>query len=321
MTATHQRQGHQPIASIVRDEVLTLGPEGQLIGIASQLWDAARPAPTPTPPPAGCELAFILLNAGVLHRVGPHRLHVTLARRLAAAGLPGLRLDLGGIGDSVASTEATSFRDSAIADTRAAMTGLGAAIGAARFVLFGVCAGADNAIATALVDDRVAAIVLVDPAAYPTRRSQLRHLRRSVAERGSPLEVLRWAAQVAERRLRRMLAARAPRGEPAPAEGRESPPVATFRDQLTTLVDRGTKIFAVYSGIHGARYNHADQLFERFPGLRGRIDHVYFPNANHTFTELDAQAALIDAVTGWMTKLGKMQPPTHPTLPMPLDPR
>jgi hypothetical protein len=61
-------------------------------------------------------------------------------------------------------------------------------------------------------------------------------------------------------------------------------------------------VLAIYSGIHGAGYNDADQLFEVFPELRGRMDHVYFPNANHTFTELAAQAELIATVTRWLDR-------------------
>ncbi|MEO7730648.1 MAG: hypothetical protein ABIY55_06715, partial [Kofleriaceae bacterium] len=166
MTATHEGQR---IESIVRDEVLQLGSEGQLVGIVSHPPDGARAAQGGPAAPA-----VIILNAGVLHRVGPHRLHVALARQIAARGNPSLRLDLGGIGDSIASSDAVTFRASAVADTRTAMTGLG---GPGRFILFGVCAGADNSIATALVDDRVAGIVLVDPHTYPTWRSQLRDLR------------------------------------------------------------------------------------------------------------------------------------------------
>lgn len=253
--------------------------------------------------PGARGLACVILNAGVLHRVGPHRLHVVLARRLAQVGLTSLRLDLGGIGDSVASTDAATFRESAVADTRTAMTRLTGATRRERFVIFGVCSGADNAIATALADDRVAGIVLVDPPTYPTRRGQLRDLRMRVAKRGGPGDLVRWGMKVAERRLRLALA-RLGRGtvEEAANQGRELPPVATFGGQLTTLIDRGVRIFAIYSGIHGARYNHADQLFELFPALRGRLDHAYFPTANHTFTELDTQAKLIDAITGWIAK-------------------
>ncbi|HSK01877.1 MAG TPA: hypothetical protein VK932_11575, partial [Kofleriaceae bacterium] len=161
MTSTRAGQGREPAApAAVRDEVLRLGPEGQLVGIVSHPAGVSPPSPPAT--------AVIALPAGVLHRVGPHRLHVALARRLAGRGLPALRLDLGGIGDSLATSHAATFRESAVADTRAAMTGLEGALGARRFVLFGICAGADNALATALVDDRVAGVVLVDAAIYPT---------------------------------------------------------------------------------------------------------------------------------------------------------
>jgi hypothetical protein len=296
MTATHERQGHRVSEPIVRDEVLRFGPEGQLVGIVS------HPGQPVTPPPAKQHPGLIILNAGVLHRVGPHRLHVQLARRIAARGIASLRLDLGGIGDSMAASDAATFRDSAVADTRVAMTGLAAALGAERFVLFGVCSGADNSLATALVDDRVAGVVLVDPPTYPTRRSKLRELRRKLTET-APREFARRAVKALERRVRTRIAmlGREATDDP-PSEGRELPPVATFARQLQALADRGVAILCVFSGIHGERYNHPDQLFELVPALRGRLDHLYYPTANHTFTELAVQAALLDAVTGWVAR-------------------
>jgi pimeloyl-ACP methyl ester carboxylesterase len=296
MTATRERQGHAPTGAIVRDEAIRLGPEGQLVGIVSHSAEGqARTSRAP---------AVIVLNAGVLHRVGPHRLHVALARRLAAQGFSSLRLDLGGIGDSIASTDATTFRESAVADTRVAMTGLTDLLGARRFVIFGICAGADNALATALVDDRVAGIVLVDAAVYATPRSLYRELRRRLAQpNGVPL-ALRWGARRARQRVRRELARlerlrRGIAGEPPP-EGRETPPIETFRSQLERLADRGIGVLTIYAGMHGENYNHADQIFESFPELRGRIDRAYFPDANHTFTQLDDQAALIETTLRWI---------------------
>jgi dienelactone hydrolase len=297
MSATHERQEPR-VEPAVRDEALRFGSDGQLVGILSHPPGAAAPRASATP-----AMAFVILNAGVLHRVGPHRLHVILGRRIAAAGVASLRLDLGGIGDSITTSDAASFRESAVADTREAMTGLAGAIGAERFVLFGVCAGADNSIATALADDRVAGIVLVDPAAYPTRRSQLRYLRMRAAEHRRPGDLVRWGARLAARRLRIAIAMLGRQGvDDPPSQGREIPSAATFHDQLTQLVARGVKVLVVYSGIHGARYNHRDQIFELFPALRGRIDHAYFPTANHTFTELATQRELLAAVSGWMTK-------------------
>jgi hypothetical protein len=42
-----------------------------------------------------------------------------------------------------------------------------------------------------------------------------------------------------------------------------------------------------------------------FPALRGRLDHRYYPSANHTFTELAGQAELIDDVTAWTIATAK----------------
>jgi hypothetical protein len=271
--------------ALLRDEALRFGPDEQLVGIFTQ----------PTRPPHGTTV--LLLNAGVLHRIGPHRLHVTLARRLAELGYPALRLDLGGIGDSVASSDAPTFRESAVADTRLAMSSLDAR----QHVIFGICAGADNALATALVDERVAGIVLVDPYCYSNRRATLRALRAKL-ERLGPREAVRWGLRVVTRQVRARLERLRDRGQQTAdePEGRAPPPIGDFRMQLGALVERGVKILAIYSGSLGTAYNHEDQLFELFPELRGQVDRAYFPHANHTFTELAAQGALIDTVSRWV---------------------
>jgi len=288
------REGHGHAPATIRDEAHRFGPEGQLVGIVSHP-DEGKPRTAEAP-------AVIVLNAGVLHRAGPHRLHVVLTRRLAAGGFASLRLDLGGIGDSIASSDATTFRESAVADTRAAMTGLGDALGARRFVIFGVCAGADNALATALVDERVAGIVLVDAAVYATPRSVLRELQRQLALPGGLPVAARWTAFRVRRRLRRGLARLRRTLAEKPPEGRENPPAEVFRSQLASLADRGVRVLAIYAGMHAENYNHADQLFEAFPDLRGRIDTAYFPDANHTFTQLEDQAALVDVTARWIAR-------------------
>jgi hypothetical protein len=279
MTATQQLT--EPMS--IREQVVRFGSDEQLVGIVTRPTSAAATAVT-------------ILNAGVLHRIGPHRLHVTLARRLAERGFLTLRLDLGGIGDSVPSSDAVTFRESAIADTRLAIGELEPR----RHVIFGICAGADNAIATALVDDRIAGIVLIDPHTYPNRRAFVRALRAKLGRQG-PRAALRWGAGRIVREVQRRLVELRDRNKPpVPAEGREPPTPERFRMQLETIAERGVKVLAVYSGAHGPGYNHEDQLFEVFPELRGKIDRAYFPNANHTFTELAQQATLIDAVTDWI---------------------
>lgn len=65
---------------------------------------------------------IVILNAGAAYRVGPGRLHVQLARTLAPLGYSCLRVDISGLGDSLADVSqeendtyaATAFRDIAV---------------------------------------------------------------------------------------------------------------------------------------------------------------------------------------------------------------
>ena len=73
--------------SLIEERALRLGPLG-LFGVrSSPLVETAAPT-------------VVFLNAGLIPHVGPGRLWVTLARRLAAAGIPALRVDLSGLGES-----------------------------------------------------------------------------------------------------------------------------------------------------------------------------------------------------------------------------
>jgi dienelactone hydrolase len=284
----------------VDEEVVRLGSDDHLVGILS-----LPPHPTRLSPPA-----VIILNAGVLHRVGPHRLHVNLARQLAAIGFPSLRLDLSGIGDSRSVPSGLTFRDSSVADVQAVMDRLEQQIGARHFIIFGVCSGADNGLAAAVADRRVSGLVLVDPPSYATTRSRLRQeMARALALKSS-LEVLTWARRrlgFAGVRLgalgRRGLRAAFRRSDDAvrdDGQGRVTPPIEVFRATLTGLIDRGVGVLAVFSGGLYERYNDEDQVFELFPELRGRLDRAYFPGANHTFTERASQDRLLRTVVGWV---------------------
>ncbi len=291
-----------PVIAERRDDVVTeavvqLGPDGHLVGVLTRGVAAAPKGATTRP-------VVIFLNAGVIHRVGPHRLHVVLARRVAERGITSLRLDLSGIGDSRSVPGALSFRESAVADARTAMDWVTSETGARRFVLVGLCSGANNALATAVADERVVGIVALDPPAYGTRAAHVRNVVARLRSLGGPRAAAAWGASAALRRMRRHLGAlRRPTAAPVErSEASGAPPLAEYREQLGALVDRGVAILAVFSGGLGARYNHEDQLFELLPELRGRVDRAWFADANHTFTELAAQAELVSTVARWLER-------------------
>jgi len=97
--------------------------------------------------------AVLLLNTGGVHHVGDGRLSVRLARRLASLGVPALRTDIGGLGDSRVRDSSLTFDDLysryAVDDTLKAVDWL-VAQGHRRVVVFGVCTGAYVSMQTAL---------------------------------------------------------------------------------------------------------------------------------------------------------------------------
>jgi pimeloyl-ACP methyl ester carboxylesterase len=113
--------------------------------------------------------AVLLLNAGTSHRIGPHRASVRMARTWAERGFYVLRLDLSGIGDSAAApgeAENLAYPKDAIDECAHAMSALGRETGASRFVVAGLCSGADIAFQTALHDDRVTGLVMMNPQTF-----------------------------------------------------------------------------------------------------------------------------------------------------------
>lgn len=133
------------------ERALILGDQQKLIGVLTIPGElvVARPA-------------VLLLNAGVIHHVGPARLYVELARELAARGFLICRFDFSGIGDSPPRADQLPFEQSMVLETRAAMDELQRRFGIARFCLMGLCDGAVAAFKTACVDERAGAIVLMN---------------------------------------------------------------------------------------------------------------------------------------------------------------
>src|SRR5207248_561102 len=119
----------------VRESVLPIRDQPHLFGVVSEPPGAAPDA-----------LPFVvLLNAGSAYRVGPNRLYVSLARRLATHGFRCLRMDLCGLGDSItphADRENDPYPATAFRDVGLTLKHLRTELGARRVVLMGLCSGA-----------------------------------------------------------------------------------------------------------------------------------------------------------------------------------
>jgi pimeloyl-ACP methyl ester carboxylesterase len=121
---------------------------------------------------AACDLpAIVLLNAGSAYHVGPNRLYVLLARRLATAGFRCLRMDLHGLGDSItrdSERENETYPATAFRDIDLAMRFLERELGVGRMVLMGLCSGAYAAFQSAvqLANPALVESVMINPLTF-----------------------------------------------------------------------------------------------------------------------------------------------------------
>jgi hypothetical protein len=105
----------------------------------------------------------LLLSSGLDHHVGPNRIYVKLARRLAESGSYVFRFGFSGIGDSGPRRDKLPAIESALDETKQAIDYLEYLRGIKRFCCIGLCAGAD-AVASALeADHRVRKGILINP--------------------------------------------------------------------------------------------------------------------------------------------------------------
>jgi len=113
--------------------------------------------------------SVLLLNAGSTRRIGPSRLHVTLARRWAAQGRAVLRVDLSGLGDSECRTGAADnvvYSNTAVAETASAARQLLALAQAKRCHSVGLCAGAYHGLKAAVRGAPLHGVVAINPLVF-----------------------------------------------------------------------------------------------------------------------------------------------------------
>jgi len=261
--------------------------------------------------------AVVLLNAGSIHRVGPNRLYVRAARSLAATGQLVCRFDFAGLGDSAtgkATESAAGFEARAAQETGQVMDDLAERFGVKRFVLVGLCSGADIAYRHARVDGRVAGAVLVNGhlvsdvvlrSVYPRARARAAS-RRYLKKLSSPTswrrllagESVGWKAltsgleRFVSRPFERLLARRS----------RVNPEVSTVVEvaaELAQLAARRARISLVYSDgslaydVYRLTLHRALRELLRSRQVELRI----VRRTDHVFSSLTSQGRLLALIT------------------------
>lgn len=269
---------------------------GALFGIL-----AAPESPRPTP------VAALFLNAGAVRRIGPNGIWVDTSRRWARAGVPTLRIDLDGIGDS--DGDSARYHDVGefyarvdLADQiRALSDELVARTGASRIVLAGLCAGGYWAFLGADRDPRVVAAYLLNPGALEWRPDLVQ---RRNARRILRLGDVRWWSRllrghvrlsriraIAVAALREGVGLRAASGTSATRNGVPSPEMSPRRI-VDRLAARGTTVVLAFSDDEAL---HDELARDGFLDHAARLATVHLealPGRDHTLRPIVAQQAV-----------------------------
>lgn len=270
----------------MRERAITFGP-ANLVGILTQ------PDPEVAVPEAP---GVVILNSGILHRAGASRMYVQAARALAEEGLTTLRFDFSGIGDSeVRRGESIAIEKRFIQEAREAMDYMETVVGLDRFVVGGLCSGADGAFWTGLADDRVVGVWQIDGFSYTTRTYWLkRYLPKLLNPRA-------WAHSIRVRI--------AP-SKPGSVENRDEvfvkpeyrrifPPREEVHAGLAKLVGRGTALYFFFTGAQ--EYLYRRQHHDAFPGLdlEANATVEWIGECSHTMTDLKHQEIFLTQLRGW----------------------
>jgi pimeloyl-ACP methyl ester carboxylesterase len=292
----------------MREEAVLFGRTRSLVGIMTYPLESGGGNKLP---------AVIILNAGIMHRVGPNRLHVKIARTLAAMGFVALRFDFSGVGDSKVREDALPFEKSAVDEAQEAMDCIREATGTEKFVLMGMCSGATISFKTACRDPRVEGAVLINARMhlhpmndelhdYIRNRALAHHYWRIALF--SSFRAKNWlkamTGKVESWKIISKMVMGFEIGSLFGHQRKVSSEVNHVWANLRSLSERGVRLLHIYSeGDEGLDYLHVilgDKLKEWRSD--GRLSMEVIQGANHTFTLLWSQEHFLNVIQDWAQK-------------------
>jgi pimeloyl-ACP methyl ester carboxylesterase len=276
------------------EQVLLLGGQRSLLGILTRPT-LGSVTESPTLP------AVVILNTGVIHRVGHHRMYVTLARILAAGGRTVLRFDFSGLGDSAQRADHLPPLESCMADLADVLNELDQKHGIKRVVLVGLCSGADHAVLYAHTDARVAGLILMDPTLPPTRRYYWHYILQRLGNFKNWVSIVTLRSgllRLVFTQMRSLVTARRGVREATLSGIRFSPYLALSYEKSMAL---GIRALAVFTSL-SPRQTYRQQMLDAFPraDFDGKLSVEYLDESDHLFTLERDRRQLSAKILGWL---------------------
>ena len=292
----------------MKEHAVLFGKANSLVGV---LTDPSEETHSPNLP------AVLLLNSGLVHHVGPNRVYVKIARKLAELGFVTFRFDFSGVGDSDIRRDHLPFNQSVISETQEAMDYLSTVRDIHQFILMGICSGAATSFRAACCDSRIAGLVLInarghlhgnddESRTYLRNRTLLRHYWRIILH--SSFSTKNWikafTGKVDYRSILKMMF-----GFPLRRLFHRNHQASSVSQKavadLHLLTERGVRLFLIHSeGDEGLDYLHVALGKELQTWMEnGKVKFELIQGANHTFTLLWSQEYLLRIIHNWVREL------------------
>ncbi len=270
----------------MRELSLAFGPGDELLGtvcLPDRLADAAP--------------GVLLFNAGMLHRIGPHRVQVKLARNLAERGVASLRFDMHGLGDSARASGQLPLAAQMQEDLRAALDALGREAGVDTFAVFGFCSGIEPSFRLAQADARVRVLALYDGFDLMNGLSRIRYYLRRLRQHG--VGRVGWAHYARRARLLwgELLVRLRDRDGQALDAADEALSVTRLLQGMGRLAADGARVTLIHAGsAFGVRDGQAQMRAALDRHGARQVHAVFLDQVDHLVTSSAAQQAFIAAV-------------------------
>ena len=278
------------------EKIFSYGPSNTLTGILNEPnFSAAENRPL-----------VIILNAGLVHHVGPHRTTVELARAVESEGFNVFRFDLSAIGDSTPRKSRLGYQERAIQEIRETMDFLSRETKVEEFILAGLCTGADFAHRTAVIDDRVVGCIFIDGYAYPTTHF---HLLNTIKKSKNLLRKIstpeRWAHFIHKKISSIQHNSKLNTSNSSNNDFAWTlPPKTQSARDYALLVTRNVTLFFIFTASESKSLNYKNQISDSFKPLNFgdtlRVD--IFPLSDHTFTFLSQRELMMSNICQWLTE-------------------
>ena len=251
------------------------------------------------PKPGRRRTGVIMLNSGLLHRVGPSRLYVSLSRELACQRFVVARIDVSGKGDSVRRSNLTA-EQSLLADFDHSCAALNELFKLDTFILIGLCSGADDAFNVASVRANVSGLVLLDGYAARTLRYYCNHYLSRLFQAEPWMGLPKRLAQ----RVNRLRGLAVSDDDLTMREIRAFPDARQAREKLSQIATHCESCLCVYTSASKSYYNYQGQLAAKFPTFRparGLVE-LFLPAAKHTYPLAHHRRLVMDRIREWAEK-------------------